>query len=240
VSPVSYGGGVTVVEGGSGPNPSDSFSLGIRTADTNTTPADTAVYTFGLTLAESNATPTDPLRIGFTMPDSSVAPTDAHAILVRMWGTASAGTGVATPANADGPNNGTTAVVSTAAAGSATETMTSNCGNAAAAGTVFTSVKFKGWYKLNTVLSTSTAKVVIHSSTAAFTDIVIESIAATNTTNDHLTTPFTSPELIGTIDTLAKLQSAQIQYITIDAAAGVSPAVITVDASSLELLGSAF
>lgn len=238
MTPVAYVGGATGVVEGGGPNPTDAFSIGVKAAESNVAVADAGVFALTFIQADSNATPTDPttLRIG-TYADTTGTPTDAHSSVASLWGTGSAGAGVATPANADGVNNATTAVVSTAPAGSATETLTSNCGNAAAAGTFYASIVFKGWYKLNTVLSTSTAKVVIHSSTAAFTDIVIESIAAVNTTNDHLTTPFTSPELIGTIDTLAKLQTAQIVYSTTDAIAGTSPAIVTVDAGSLQLSG---
>jgi hypothetical protein len=212
--------------------------LGFGLVDSNATPTDAAAYAFGVAVSDSNAAPSDLLQLAFTLADANAAPTDARSSVASLWGTGSAGAGVTTPANADGKNDGTNfAVVSTAVAGAATETLTSNCGNAAAAGTFYTSIIFKGWYKLNTVLSTSTAKVVVHSSTAAFTDIVIETIAAVNTTNDHLTTPFTSGELIGTIDTLAKLQSAQIVYSTIDAVAGTQPAIVTVDASSLQLSG---
>lgn len=236
-------GGYRVRGGGGGAAPAgpsgltDAFSLGIKVAESNANPTDAASYVLGLALADTSAAPSDLLQIGFTLPDSIAAPTDAYSSVGILWGTGSAGAGVTTPANADGPNNATTAVVSTAVAGATTETLTSNCGNGAQAGTVYTSIKFKGWYRLNTVLVTSEAKVVIHSSTAAFTDIIIESIAAVNTINDHLTIPFISPELIGTIDTLAKLQTAQIVYSTTDVAAGVSPAIVTVDAGSLLLSG---
>lgn len=289
MSPVSYGGGVTVVQGGSGPNPSDTFVLGIRfadsnatptdatgvaftfpdanatpsdltrlgltygdvnaaatdlllslgvgTVDTNLAPTDVASYTFGLTLADSNAAPADATKIAFTLADANAALADARSSVASLWGTGSAGPGSTNPANADGPNNGTTSDVSTVVAGATTASLTSNCGNAAAAGTFYTSIVFKGWYRLQTVLSTSTAKVVVHSSTAAFTDIVIETLAAAAGDSNHLTTPFTSAELIGTINTLAKLQSAQIVYSTTDAVAGVSKANVTVDASSLLLDG---
>jgi hypothetical protein len=285
----------TVIEeiiGGSGPNPSDAFSLGVRAADTSAAPTDAASFAF--TFPDSSATPSDLVKLGLTygdtnaeladlllrlglgltdtislptdaatfamnlaqadtvaaqtetaklnirgLGDSNTVPTDTRSALVKLWGSGSAGTGVTSPANADGPNSGTPfATISTAAAGPTTETLTSNCGNAVAAGTPFpTSIIFRGWYRLQTTLSTSTARVLVHSSSAAFTDIVIETLAATAGDLDHLTTPFVSADLAGTINTLAKLQSAQIQYQTTDAAAGVSPAIVTADAGSFELTG---
>jgi hypothetical protein len=217
---------------------SDSLlSLAIRIGDTNPTLSDAVTFAISLALSDTNSGPTDAHRLAISgFGDANTVPTEGRSSLAKLWGTGSAGTGVTNPTNANGPNDGTSATVSTAVAGAATETLTSNCGNAVANGSIFTSVVFRGWYRLQTVLSTSTAKVVLHSSSAAFTDLTIETLAVVNGDNNHLTTPF-SADVSATIDTLAKLQSAQIQYSTTDAVAGTQPAIITADASSLELTG---
>jgi hypothetical protein len=213
------------------------LSLAIRIGDTNPTLSDAVTFAISLALADTIGGPTDTHRLTISgFGDANAVPTEGRSSLAKLWGTGSAGTGVTNPANADGPNDGTSATVSTAVAGSTTETLTSNCGNVVAAGSVFTSVVFRGWYRLQTVLSTSTAKVVLHSSNASFLDLTIETLAAAAGDNNHLTTPF-SVDISATINTLAKLQSAQIQYITTDAVAGTQPAIITADASSLELTG---
>ncbi len=117
-----------------------------------------------------------------------------------------------------------------------TETLISNCGNAVANGSPFGSVFFRGWYRLQTSLASSTARVLVRSSTAVFSDIIIETISALSGDVNRLIIPFTV-DLSATINTLAKLQSAQFVYTTTDANAGVSPATVTVDAASLEITG---
>lgn len=214
------------------------LSIGLGLIDTSPAIDDALALAVALTLADTNATPDELTQLAIAgFDDTNVAPTDARGAIAKFWGTGSAGAGVTNPTNANAPNNGTTATVSTAPAGAATETLTSNCGNAFPSGTARTSIIFHGWYRLRTTLATSTAKVVIHSSSAIFADITIETLSAVNGDNNHLTTEFISADLTPTINTNAKLQSAQIQYITTDAVAGVSPAIIDADAGSLWVTG---
>jgi hypothetical protein len=168
--------------------------------------------------------------------DSNVVPADTRSFVVRYWLSGSAGAGTAAPANADGQNNGTLATVQTAAAGSATETLTSACGSNI--GTVtFTGAVYRGWYRLQTPLATSTAQVILRSTSALFADKVVETLAATGGDTNRLTVPFVYDLITNDIDTLAKLQSVQVLHQTTDAAAGVSPATVTVDAGAIELTG---
>ncbi len=219
------------------PSLSDSFpALTIRSSESSLSPTDTLTHFLNLALSDSNLSPTDLLKIAFTFPDTNSSLSDTRTSLAKVWASGSAGTGVATPSNADGPNNSTNAVVSTAVASPATETMTSSCGSVISAGLTFSTVTFRGWYRLQTTLSSSTAVIIVRSSSALFTDITIETLSAINGDTNRLTTPF-SVDLSATINTLAKLQSAQFISQTTDAAAGVSPAITTVDALSLELTG---
>jgi hypothetical protein len=89
-----YTGGATVV-GGSGPNPSDTFSLGIKMGDTNVVPSDAMSVAFafpdtiagqtdllrlGLSLADTNPALSDLLlRLGFGLVDTNLAPSDVAA-----------------------------------------------------------------------------------------------------------------------------------------------------------------
>lgn len=221
--------------------PADALlQLAITWAETSAAPTDAGTYLLNLLQAEAVAAQSDLLTVlsvaGFG--DTSAAPTDSRSGLAKLWGTGSTGTShVTSPANADGVNNATNATMQTAVAGATTETLTTLVTQAPAAGTPFTAVLFKGWYRLQTTLSTSTAKLVIHSSSALFSDITVETLSAVSGDNNHLTTPFTL-DVSATLNTIAKIKSVQFLYSTTDAAAGVSPAVVTVDASSLELSGA--
>jgi hypothetical protein len=280
---------LTVVTGGSGPNPSDAFSLGIKTADSNAAPTDAMSVAFafpdtlpaqsdllqlGLAVAESNPAMSDLLlRLGLGLVDSNVTPSDAYALAVAFAATdanaaptdtaslnlkgygdtnpaptdtrsavaqfflsAGAGTShVTSPANSNSKNDGTSSTQQTAAAGATTETLTSSCGVGIQAATAFATAIYRGWFVATLALATSTVKITLHSTSALFTDKV--ALTTTATLNSSTGT-FTYDLIANGIDTLAKLQSVQVLHSTTDAAAGVSPAVLTVDAGCIELTGA--
>lgn len=228
--------------GGDGPNPSDLFSLRVVATDTNVAPADAPTFTFGVALIDASSAPADAGIFNLQFPaDTSPAPDDASTTAVRYWLSGSTGTAgnVTNPTNADGQfviGAPTNAVCRTVPAGAAAATLTSACGAAIGAVT-FTTAVYRGWYRLQTTLGTSTAKVVLHSTTAAFADVTMDTLAAVNGNTDHLTTPLVFDLVAAGVDTLAKLQSAQVLHQTTDGAAGVSPAIVTVDAGAIELGG---
>ena len=78
----------------------------------------------------------------------------------------------------------------------------------------------------------------MHSTTGAFADLTMFSNAALSTTVDHSTGDFTYDLIAAGVNTLAKLQSCQLLTSTADAAAGVTPAVLTFDAAEIELTGT--
>jgi hypothetical protein len=232
-----YSGSTIISGGGGGPNPTDSFSLKIVAADSSAAPTDAAAFTLQLTEPESNAAPADTVTVKPTWADTTAAPTDAQSFVLRIWLSGSTNTSqVTNPANADGQNNATVATLQTAPAGATSSTMTSTLG--ANVGTVaFTSAVYRGWFKSVTTLPTSTVTIVLHSTSALFTDVTAYTFSATNGTDDHLSGNFTFDVIAAGINTLAKLQSVQVLHHTTDAAAGVTPAVLTVDAGALDVSG---
>lgn len=229
--------------GGGGPAFTDTFSLGIKFADTNASPTDTGAFALSAAYADTNAAQSDTAQLKFPAPDfadTSVAPTDANSVTMRVWlsaTTMNSTNGVTSPANADGANNGAVATYTSAAAGDANPRTTSTLGGNVPSVTV-TSVSLRGWFKSVNTLATSTTKLVLHSSSALFADQIIFSNTTLNSTVDHLSGDFTYDLIANGINTLAKIQSVQLLASTQDAAAGVTPAVLTLDAATLEIVGA--
>ena len=170
--------------------------------------------------------------------DANTVPTDTKSALLRVWLANSAGTDVASPANANGANNASNAVVSTAALGSNPETLTSDIGVSVGAGLTFSSLIYRGWFRARTTLITSTAEVVAHSSSGAFGDIVMFTQSTLNGDTNHLGGTFTFDLLAAGVDTLAKLQTLQILHRCTDAVAGVTPAILDVDAGAADIVAT--
>jgi len=216
----------------------DAFKLNIVAADSNATPTDNASFLLKLLEADSNNAPTDAASLKFPagdFGDSNPAPTDARTVTLRVWLSNSAGTGVTNPANANGANDGTFAVLQTTIGGSATITMTSDIGSNI--GTItFSTVLYRGWFNLTTTLLTSTVSIIAHSSSALFTDITMFTFSGLNGNVNHNTGDFTFDLFAAGVNTLAKLQSLQILHRTNDAVAGVTPAVLNVDAGATDIV----
>lgn len=205
--------------------------LAITIAETNTAPTDAATFLVNLAQAETIPTNSDALTrlsvAGYN--DSNVAATDARTTQANFWLSGSAGTGVATPANADSVNNGTNAVVSTAVLGPTTETLTSNVGNGIPNGITFGAATYRGWFQYTETLGTSSGSV-----NAVYSGGTVVMLAITANT-DHSSGSFTFDLVAAGINTLAKLQSMTVTHSTTDASAGVTPAVLNVDAGRIEL-----
>jgi len=234
--------------------PLDAITIALQLAESNAVPTDVDTYQLALALAEDNATQADvdtyilnllqtdvnadhAETVGLTFPagsfpESSAAPTEASSFTMRVWLSASAGSGVTNPANADGQNNATNAVISTAALGASTETLTSSLGANVPGGVSVASAIYRGWFALTVTLPTSTGRIVARSTSALFADVTM--FTATASTS-HVNGTFTFDLIAAGIDTLAKLQSLQILHSTTDAVAGVTPAVLNVDAGCVEL-----
>ena len=229
--------------GGGGPAFTDNFSLNVKFADSNAGPTDAATYAMALLKADSNVVPTDTAQLEFPAPDfadSSVVPTDSNSVQLKVWlsGTTMDSTnGVTSPANMNGQNDGVNATFTSAAAGDANPRTHSALGANVPTFNVSTAL-FRGWFKSVNTLVTSTTKLVMHSTTGAFADLTMFSNTALNTTVDHSTGDFTYDLIANGINTLAKLQSCQLLASTQDAAAGVTPAVLTFDAGEIELMGT--
>lgn len=226
--------------GGGGPNPTDAFSLGVKVADSNTAPTDSASFLLRLSQADSNLAPSDALSLNIKgLGDTNPAPTDGVSVTVRVWLSASANTrNFTNPANANGQNDAAVAVGQSVAldATNPNSILTSALG--ASIGTfTFTSAVYRGWFKSVNTLITSTGSVVIQSNSALFADVVMFSNSALNATVDNLNGGFSFDLVAAGINTLAKLQSMQVIHQTVDAAAGVAPHVMTVDAGACDLTG---
>lgn len=225
---------------GGGAGFSDSFKIGIKSNDSNVAPTDNATFKLSLSQSDTNASQTETVKLALPSPDfgdSNIAPSETRTISMKVWLSGSAGTGVTSPTNADGANNGIVATLQTAPTGTNPLIMTSALG-ANVPNVTVTSVIFRGWFKSVNTLITSTTTLTLRSSTALFADIIIFSNAAANTTIDNLSGTFTYNLITGGINTLAKIQSVQLICKTQDAAAGVSPAVLTVDAGAIEITGA--
>lgn len=216
----------------------EDFSLKIIAPDTNVAPSDDGTFQITILQADTNATPDEGVSLSFPdpdFPDTNVAPSDARTALLRVWLANSAGAGVTNPTNANGVNDGARAAIATAVAGSTTETLTSDIGVSIGAGLTFSSAIYRGWFNCTRPLPTSTVVIIAHSTSALFSDITL--FSGTGTEN-HDSGDFTVDLVALGIDTLAKLQSLQILHRTTDAAAGVSPATINVDAGAVDIVAT--
>lgn len=235
----------SVTGGGGGPNTTilgftDSFFLNIVAEDTVPAQTDDATFQLAFLQADTIAAQTEAVTLNISGPgfsDTNAGQTDAVSFVVRVWLSASAGTGVTNPSNANLENDGTNAVVQTALANPATETMTSSLGVNVPSGSI-TSAVYRGWFRSVNNLVTSRGSVIAHSSTALFTDITMFNNIALTTTIDHLDGSFNYDLFAAGVNTTAKLQSLEIYHQTQDAAAGVTPHVLTVDAGCLDVVGA--
>lgn len=220
----------------------DDFSLGIKLEDSNATPTDADTYAMQFAQTDTIAAQTEAVQLGFSGPDfndSNAVPTDARSALIRVWLSGSAGTGVTDPGNANGPNDGTLAVISTALAGPTNEVMLSTLGPNVPSGITFSSAILTVWFRARTTLVTSTARIQIEAIAATFTSpvtVFTQSTLAGDTNN--LSTPLTFDLVAAGINTLAKLQDMRFRAETIDAAAGVTPAILDVDAAACDIVAT--
>lgn len=238
----------TPASGGGGQPPEvieafvDNFALTFSFTDSNTAPTDDATLQLNASYAESNAGQGESVTLKLPSPpdfvDDNAAPTDGNLVTMQVWLANSAGAGVTNPANADGENDGSFANISTAALGSNTETLTSDAGSQTPSGLVLSEVIYRGWFNANTPAGTSTAEIVATSVGGLFSDIVMYSLsglgASIDSNDGHITFDLTGAG----IDTEAKLQSLQVLHRTTDLVAGVTPAVMNVDAGALEIVGA--
>ena len=231
---------VKKVLGSSGPTGfTDAISLQIIVGDSNAVPTDAATFQLALLTGDTNAAQSDALQLQIDgLGDDNAPPTDTQSFTLRAWLSASAGTDVTSPANANGPNDGVLATVSTGVLASNPETMTSELGSNLPSGLTLTSVIYRGWFRAQTTLVTSTAAVIAHSSSALFADVVMFTQSSLGGDTNHLGGTFTFDMIAAGINTQAKLQSLQIYHRCTDLAAGVTPAVLTVDAGCLEIAGA--
>lgn len=215
--------------------------LGITWQDLNNAPTDIGTYLLNLLLADTNAAPTDVFVPKIQFSESSAAPTDANSFVLRAW--LSGSTGGTNPTNADGntppTGGGAVATIQSALAGSTPVTMTSALGTNIPAAISITSAIYRGWFKVVNTLVTSTSTIILHSTSALFTDIVMYTYSTLNGTDDHLVGNFTFNLGPGSVPnlTVTQLRSAQVLHRTTDAVAGVTPAVMTVDAGALDMAG---
>jgi len=217
--------------------PVDSLSkLGIIAGDTIPAQIDAATFLLRATYNESNLAPVDAASLAFTVPDSIPAQSDSVNGDARVWLTGSTNTSQTTnPGNADGSTpeggGGAVAVIQTALLGATTAVMTSQIGTGIPANAHFTTATFRAWFSVATTLVTSVVTITLHSSSALFADIVLFTFSGVAGNVPHLTGDFTFPLSL----TLAQLRSATVVFQTSDAAAGVTPAVLSVDAARIEL-----
>lgn len=221
------------------PGFTDDFAIKIQADDTNATPAEDYALAMEFAASDTNAGQTEAVELKFpagVWAENTPAPSETSSFAVQVWLANSTGSGVSNPSNADGSNDGANAVIQTAPLGSATETLTSDIG--ASVGTwTFTSCTYRGWFRLQTQLVTSTARVIARSSTSAFADITMATLSTVGGDTNHLSGTFTYDLYSAGVNTLAKLQSLQIIHETVDAVAGVTPATVTVDAGRVTLDG---
>lgn len=220
------------------PGFSDSFKISLLLADVSAAPNDIASFLLRVAQNDTNALQTEILKLTFPSPsfgDSNIAPSETKNFLLRFWLTGSAGTGTTNPSNANGSNNGILATLTTVAAGTNPIVMTSVLGANIPSGLTISTAVYRGWFKSVNNLATSTGSITMRSTSALFADIIMFSNVALNTTIDNTVTPFSFNLITAGINTLAKLQSCQVLHKTNDAAAGVTPHILTVDAGTIEL-----
>lgn len=221
----------------------DSFSLRVSAADTNAALADTAAYAMTAAYSDSNAAAADAATLKFPSPDfadTSAAPSDTDTTTLRAWLSAStvvSTNGVTNIANMNGANNATVTTYTSQAAGDANPRTTSTLGANVPTVTV-TSAVVRVWFKSVNTLATSTTQLVISSTGGLFADKVMFSNTTASSTVDHLVGDFTYDLIANGVNTLAKIQSVVFKASTQDAVAGVTPAVLTIDAATIEIAGA--
>lgn len=226
--------------GGGGTGFTDSFSIGIKAADSNAAPTDNKSFQIALTQSDTNATQTETVKLGFpagVFGDSSAAPTDGNSFALKVWLSGSAGSGVTNPSNANGQNDGAIATLQTVALGTNPIIMTSALGANVPTCTI-TSLIYRGWFKSVSPVITGEGKITIKSTGALFSDIVMFTNSGLGVTVDHLTGTFTYDLYAAGVNTLAKAQSMTVEHRTTDLVAGVTPHVLTVDAGCVEIAGA--
>lgn len=215
----------------------DDYAVKIEVQDFNNPVLENVNYQFFYLQEDLNTTQIEAVNLSFpsgVYGDNTTTPTDNRTFKMSVWLSESSGPGVTNPANANSEANGVSAVVATAPAGSTNEQLTSNLGSNI--GQVnFTSAVYRGWFRLQTTLSTSTASVIARSSNGSFADIVMRSESSLNGDSNFLNGSFTFNLFAAGINTLTKIQSLQIYHRTVDAVAGVNQATTTVDAGALEI-----
>src|SRR3990167_2816957 len=161
--------------GGSGPDLVDAISsVNILAGESSVAPVDAATLLINIAADETNAEPTHAQTLTFptgSFDEANPVPTEARSATLRVWlsGTVDVnGSGVANPGNADLTNDGATCDLQSVVLGSPNPEIRSDVGTNVPAGLTFSAVTYKGWFRLRTTLITSTARVVAHSSSAAF------------------------------------------------------------------------
>lgn len=225
-------------DGGGGAGFTDAFSVGVIANDNNTAPADANAYAITLDQSDTNAEQSEDVLLGFptgNFGDSSIVPTDGVGTVIIVWLNGSTGTSnAANPSNANGSNNTTLATLQTAAAGAATATLTSFCGNNVPNFTP-TAATYRGYLRAVNTVVTSTSTIIATSPLGLFSNITLYTFSALTSTDDRLSGNFTFDLFAAGVNTLAKLQDLKILHRTTDAVAGVTPAVMTVDAGAIEV-----
>lgn len=222
---------IEIVAGPVGPNPSDSFGLGFKLAESVGVPTDSVAYAASLTQAETNAAPSDTVQTGLTYAETANAPTDARTSTGNFWLSGSAGAGVTNPGNADGANDAANASVKTALAGAETVTLTSAVGVGVPAATPVTAATYRGWFNAPTS-AVSTVKVTLRSTTAAFADVVM--LDVTFALVAHADGSFVFDIFAAGVNTLAKIQSCQVLHSVTDSVPGGGTTLL-VNAGRIEL-----
>lgn len=233
------GGGTEIVTGDTGFT--DAFEIAIKATDTTSAPTDGATYQIALAQSDSVATPTEAVSLGISgagVNDSNATPTEARSATIRVWLSGAAGTDVDNPSNANGSNNGTLATISTGVLASNPEILTADLGINVPSGITFSSATLTVWFRAQTTLVTSVAQIEIRALTATFSDIVVFTQSTLGGDTNNLTTPLTLDLVAAGVDTLAKLQDTQFVAFTQDVAAGVTPAILTLDAASIDIVAT--
>jgi hypothetical protein len=216
----------------------DNFSINIKVDEGNETLIEDVNYAIALEQNDTNQGQIEALELKFpagVYSENSVVPTDEKGFLIKVWLSGSTGTRVTNPTNANGENNAGFAVVSTAPGDSTPNELLqsnlgSNLGNYS-----FSSAIYRGFFKAETPIQTGLARVTAISSTGAFSNIILFNLSSIGGSTDFLSGSFTFDLFAAGINTIAKLQSLTIQHRTTDAIAGVTPAILTVDAGCLEM-----
>ena len=204
-------------------------------AETNPVQTETNSFSLNMTFTETNLVQAETNRSNLTntATETNALPTEARSSTTKAWLSGSTGTSnVTNPANANGTNNGVSSSQQTVALGTVTSTLTSACGAGLPTGIAYTAVQYRGWFNASITAVTSTIAVILRSSNATFTDITMLSTTASVNHNTG-TFVFTSAALSAL--TLTQLRTAQVIHTTTDAVAGATPAILTVDAGSIEL-----